>query len=715
MDTFLDFETRSRLNVKEVGSVKYARHASTDIMCLAWATRESEIRILDADGVRNHKHTALVALAEDPDVLFHAHNAGFEYAIWTEIMVKRYGYPPIPIQRWRCTAAKAASMSLPRDLKGLGYALDLPIKKDESGNRVMQELSKPRKGGNFYEYDDVPKKFEILYEYCIQDVAVERCADARLPDLNKREQELWFIDQIINYRGIQIDKEAVEQTIRFIDATKEQLEKDFKKITRGYVESPSQVKLFREWLKANGVDLPDLQADTVDKQLRRMKEAGLKDTPTYTTLKIRREVSKTSTAKYPKMIKRACDTDDRLHDEFLYYGGITGRWSGRGVQLQNMPRGGINSDLAIDFILERDYDLFDNCYDDLMDVYSACVRGMLVPKPGHEFYVCDFASIEARVVAWLAGQQDALDVFISGEDIYCTEASGIFGRKIGKKDYERQIGKVSILALGYNGGINAFGSMARNYKVDISPAYSILWPSATEDEKERARKAYAAYLKRGEKTVGFDPLDRASGYAADITKQRFRKKNTKIQQYWWDIEEAAIKAVITGQKQIVGGNGRPLITYGTIAACPKDCQKEEHVKHGHDLHLLCKLPSGNCLVYPFARVSRKETDWGTVKNTLSYKTQNEKNYQYDRTWTYGGKLVENITQAVSRDLLAEDLIRTHEAGFNLIMHCHDEKVAEEPIGWNKLEEFKALSLILPEWAAGLPMDASAWSGVRYKK
>lgn len=716
----IDFETRSLLSVTDVGAWVYSRHPSTSILCAAYCVDDSEITLLERgtfeywDGMGVSSAERLYQLAADPNTIFIAHNAFFEQCIWRNIMVAKYGFPDIPVRRWRCTAAKAASMSLPRDLAGVGKALNLETQKDEEGGKIMLKLSRPRKitkknDQPWYEEEDHPDLFQRLYEYNITDVETERLVDKALPSLNEREQEIWFIDQEINFRGIRLDLAAIHQVKKFIDKTVKDLMDEFQTLTWYALNSPSQVAAFSNWLAREGVELPNLQAATVDKLLKRKETL-----PQHVAraLEIRRALSKISTAKYDAMLQRYDSSDGKLRDILLYCAALTKRWGGRGVQLQNLPRGTVDSDACITHILLDDYDWFCGCYPDRMAAYSSVIRGMLIASPGCDLLVSDFSAIEARVVSWLAGQQSTLDIFRLGECVYCHEAKNIFGRTVTKKDkYERSVGKVSELALGYNGGIRAFGTMARGYSVDISPAYSVLWPTASTDEQEKARFSYESYLKRALNADDPDPLDRASGYAADIIKQRYRKANPLVVRYWRDIEAAAIQAVATGQKVEVSSiyceeDGtpletpiiRPTVTFGM-----------------YQDYLLCRLPSGNCLVYPNPRLSERETPWGAKKFSLSYRTQDDK-FQFIRTYTYGGKLVENITQAVSRELLADSMLRAQGTPYeNIVLHVHDELVCEVPEGTGDIKELEQLMEVLPSWAAGLPIKAEGWRGKRYRK
>lgn len=700
---YIDFETRSAFDLKKGGAWEYALHPTTSIMCLAYAVDDKPVQLLtnvDADLWDDWQDgvAELEALARAPEVLFHAHNAQFEQCIWKHIMVAKLNCPPIPIERWRCTAAKAANMSLPRNLEDVGDVLRLPIQKDMDGNRVLMKLCKPRRGkfGGpivFWEYEDCPDDFEKLYAYCKTDVETERLVDQALPDLTKREQRIWFLDQRMNFKGFHVDIPAIHQTTGFIERTISEMTQEFREIVRDDdLDTPNQVAKFRAWLADNGCELPDLQKATVGKVV---KDETL---PSHVrqALSLRLALSKISTSKYNAFLNRCSTTDHRVRDNFLYCAAITNRWGGRGVQVQNLPRGAVDSGEAIQCMLLDDYDWLKCLYPDLMEVYSSSIRGMIDAAPGKYLVAGDFNAIEARVNAWVAGQEDVLEIFRNGGDLYCEEASTTFDRPIAKANkYERSVGKVEVLALGYGGGIGAFGTMAKGYNVDLTPAYQTLWDSADIEEREKAVRAYEMYLSR---TTDDDPLDEPNGLAADIIKQRWRVKNKAIASLWGQLEEAAIEAVLSGQKVEVGGyNGRPKIVYGMNGE-----------------HLICKLPSGSYIVYPFARVSMKETPWGEQKRTLSYRTNDSGNgYKFERTYTYGGKLCENIVQAIARDILADAMVRAEDEGWNTVLQIHDEIVTEE--SERTPEELEAIMSIVPPWADGLPIAVEAWKGERFKK
>jgi DNA polymerase len=385
-------------------------------------------------------------------------------------------------------------------------------------------------------------------------------------------------------------------------------------------------------------------------------------------LRLRREAAKSSTAKLVAMKERA-SSDGRVRGIHQYHGAATGRWAGRGIQAQNLPRGNLQpheAEDAIDHLHDRTY--IDVMYGQPLDVVSSCVRGMIVPAPGYELASIDFSAIEARVLAWLAGQESVLQIFQTHGKIYEHAAAGIYRVPMEQvTKAQRQIGKVSILALGYGGGVGAFQSMARNYNVKVDDA------------------------------------------EADEIKAAWRAANPAIVQYWYGLENAAIAALTRGGKHSAGAKGRE-VTY---------------VKSGS--FLWCKLPSGRVLCYPYPEIRTVTTPWGAEKDALTYMTvvdpsrklkllpdPNAKG-QWQRISTYGGSLAENSCQSVARDLLADAMLRFQHCDANIVMHCHDEIVVEVKRGENKVAELEALMSELPTWAIGMPVSAEGWQRKRYGK
>lgn len=337
-----------------------------------------------------------------------------------------------------------------------------------------------------------------------------------------------------------------------------------------------------------------------------------------------------------------------------------------------------------------------------LSVLSDCIRGFLIAKPGHDLIACDFSAIEARVLAWLAGEEKVLEIFRRGLDVYCHEASPIFGRAITKDDKdERQVGKVSILALGFGGGIGAFATMAKTYGIDLDAVYALLKRTFTELELEKADYAYASYKKHASNPVSYE-----AGVVSDIIKQRWRRKNQTIVKYWAaledddpdGLEDAAKAAILNPEKKYAAGPRGREVTYLVKGS-----------------FLWCRLPSGRVLCYPYPRVENLPTRWDTNKDTITFMGVDSYTNKWERQTTYGGSLSENVTQAVARDLLADAMAELERRDYPIVMHVHDEAVVEVAEGFGSLQEVEQVMSTPPAWAAGLPMAAEGWRGKRYRK
>ncbi len=343
---FIDFETRSEADIDKVGGVLYSEHPSTDILCLAIhdANSNDEPIILTSEAIKTGK--VITKLVENENNIFVAHNAAFEQAIWTNVMVRKYNYPEIPIHRWQCTMAKAYAHGLPGGLKDAANALNLPIQKDMDGRANMLILSKPRKSGGFWTPDEQPEMFEKLYSYCKTDIAVANLIDSSLSDLSDDEQKIWFIDQRMNRDGINIDLDMVKRANNLIDNHKSVLEKRLKAITNGAVEKPTERQRLLSWLQSRGVEIKNAQKATITEILNDQSlPADVKE-----VLLIRQEGTKSSLAKYKEMLDRA-DSHGRIRGDLLqYHAAHTGRWGGRGIQIQNLPKPTIDIETCCDAI-----------------------------------------------------------------------------------------------------------------------------------------------------------------------------------------------------------------------------------------------------------------------------------------------------------------------------------------------------------------------------
>lgn len=327
-----------------------------------------------------------------------------------------------------------------------------------------------------------------------------------------------------------------------------------------------------------------------------------------------------------------------------------------------------------------------------IQVLSDCLRGFLIASPGCRLIACDFSSIEARVLPWLAGEEAVLDVFRGHGLIYEHSASLIYNVPIGQvtKD-QRLVGKVSILSLGYQGGVGAASTMARGYQMSLDAAFDSLWERARPDQKERAHAVYNRLKSNPD-----IQLTKREIYAADLMKQMWRERHPNIVQFWYDLEEAATLALQEPGREFRAGKEPRAIRFKTAGS-----------------FLWCRLPSGRCLSYPYPKLREVKTPWGQIKTAVTY--MGEMNQKWCRHVAYGGLFAENCTQAVARDLLASALLRVDEAGYPIAAHIHDEIVCDVPNGFGSVDEMAALMCASPEWAAGLPVDADGWEGERYRK
>ncbi len=719
----LDFETRSELSVTDVGPWKYASHPSTQVMSTAFAFDDEEVEHLDEfqhplnSTVKSGRisRNRLYRAASDPKIVFAAHNAGFERAIWRKLFVP-LGYPKIPRKRWKDTAAKAARHGLPRALDGVCDALETPHQKDLSGNKVMRQLSRSRKPSKanpdkFLYPDKEPEKFQIMYAYNIDDVEAERDVDKAVPDLEESEQEIWELDQEMNERGIRIDREAVEKSILLLQQHKKVLLLEFYEATDGEVNSPKQFAKWKKWLNDNGCDADNVQGETLSKILFDDSTLGLLPNYVKRAIELASQLGRTSTAKYEKFIEQMGD-DDRIRDYLIYHGAErTGRWTGKGVQPQNFlrPSKGFDIEQVVADIKQYDYTMFSLFYPNVIDTIAQAVRGMIIASEGYELYVSDFTAIESRVRAFLAGDLEAmklfwdLDCLIADQDNYCAMASDILGRYITKADDdERQMGKVGDLSLGFAGGINAFAKMAPAYKLDLDALFPLIWPTATEKERKKAKKAYKSYKKKADK-----PISKRAGVAIDIIKQRFRRSHWAVAAFWKNIEAAAIRAIKDGGKQEVrskrlGKNGIEEVYHGIYFRMTKDKR-----------FLRMYLPSGRYLSYFKPRLASTKTPWGDDAYKIKYRGRKDGR----DCWliTYGGKLTENAVQAVARDLMANSFVNVRKAGFFPLLLVHDEAIAEAKVGYATIEQYNNVMRMKPKWAERLPLEVSGWIGKRYKK
>lgn len=652
----IDFETASEADLKKVGAPAYAKHPSTRVLMMAWAF--------------NDEHTALWVM-DTPlpqRVLDHVANGGkvrgwnvaFEYWIWNEVLRAQAAPQPVPplnTAQLEDTMAAAAYWGLPLSLDAAAQAAGVAIQKDKEGHALMLRMSRPRSrdpsGSPIWWHETDPVRMVRLGQYCVTDVNTERAVANSIPPLPPSEQALWAVDHGVNVRGVTLDLELVRKLKDLALEAANRANTELQILTNGAVKSVMASAALLGWLRGIGYPYDNLRKDTV---ATRLDDPGLSSLERQ-VLELRADTAKTSAAKLDRMLAAAIPymSDPRrglVNGLLQYYGASrTGRWAGRLIQPQNMPRGSIkNIEAAINYVLQPGavYEGLEMFFGPVMEVVSSALRGCIVARPNYRLVVADFSQIEARVVAWLAGQLDALDVFRSGEDIYVYTAI-----KIGGTKEQRQLGKVLVLACGFGMSWRKFKDTALTYGITLT------------DE------------------------------AAEAAVTGWRAANSKIVQLWWDLDRAARDAISRGP------NCRP-ITVGLIQFA---------MWRGH---LLMRLPSGRTLCYRDARIEKDAEG----RDGITYMGVDQYTRKWTRQRTYGGKLAENATQAVARDVMADALMRVEGKGIcDTTLLVHDELIGEAPEALAP----QALHLLLremsvpPVWALGLPVGADGWQGERYKK
>lgn len=673
----LDFETRSTVDLKSVGLYRYASDPGTDVLCLALKERGSEPVVWMPEerltpGVRFAARAGglplidtdeMMALVTDADVI-EAHNAGFELEMWRQVMTARRGYWMLPVRKLRCTAARAVYAGYPRALEQACSAVLTSEWKDMGGSRLMLKMCQPRKPkrneepGVVYWHEE-PADLVRLAEYCAQDTRAQEALSLALPELPASEQALFLFDLEVNLRGAAVDLPAVEAISALVAANSERLTQEFRGLTG--LDSPTQRDATLQLLQEMGVQISDLTArnvsdalegDNDDRSAIMGEQAPGLDPMAVRVLEIRKALSKSSLAKY-QAISRAVCADSRVRGLFMYYGATTGRWAGRLVQPQNFPRGSFaDVDGAIALFQAGDAEAVELLYDDLPVAASSCLRGVIVSAPGYDFIAADYSAIEGRVLAWLAREETALDVYRSGRDPYKVAAAAIYHKPyqdVAKP--ERQIGKVAELACGYQGSVGAFQAMGRNFGLDL-------------------------------------PEDEVKGIV-----QGWRSSRPKTVSWWYELEACALAALERPGDEFRAG---PVLLSVL------------------DNALLIRLPSGRGLYYRNPHLEEKEVPWGR-KTCIAHDGLDSYTRKWATQYLYGGRLAENITQAVARDILCRGMLAAEAAGYRIVMHVHDEAVAEVPEGFGSVEDFERLLCAPIPWAPGLPLKAEGWRGKRYRK
>ena len=650
----IDLETKSDIDIAKSGVYRYADSPYFDILLFAYSVDGAPVQVVDLASGERLPEEILNVLTDDR-IQKHAFNASFErvcLSVWLhrnypERFVS-YGSPEdacgnyLSPKAWRCAMVAAAYLGLPLSLASVGAVLQLQQQKMSEGKALIRYFCVPYDRVNgvpqFHVPADAPEKWSVFRAYNQRDVETEQAIERRLSRFPVPEfvwQE-YALDQTVNDRGIQLDLQLVQQAIRMDALTKDKLLQRMKALT--HLDNPNSVYQLLGWLETQGYQSDSLGKAQVQELIKTARE------PVRSVLELRLQLSKASVKKYQAMQNAVC-SDGRARGMFQFYGANrTGREAGRIIQLQNLPQNHLpDLEAARELVKSGNLEAVELLYEDVPDTLSQLIRTAFVPKPGYKFLVADFSAIEARVIAWLAGETWRMQAFAEGKDIYCASASKIFGVPVvkhGINGHLRQKGKVAELACGYGGSVGAMKAMGGSGMSD-------------------------AELKQ------------------IVTD--WRTASPHIVQLWWDVENAAIKAV-----------------------------RDKTETETHGIHfsyesgfLFIKLLSGRRLAYVKPRIG--ENRFGGDSITYEGIGTGRK---WERLETYSGKLVENIVQATARDLLFYSMQTLSQ--YFIVGHIHDEMIIECPKD-TKLDEICQQMARTPDWAKGLLLRADGYECSFYKK
>lgn len=673
-----DIETRGKHDIK-LGLDKYASGA--EVILWQWALDDGDVVI--EEGPR--PSADLQHWLHDPLTTIVAHNAAFERTL----LERTQGLRIHPNRFW-CTMAQACSHGLPGGLEALGdiFGLAEDQAKIKEGRRLIRMFCVPDKEGNFKTKADKPAEWERFREYAARDVVATRALRKKMPTWNYPglafERRLYAIDQEINDRGFEVDLDLATAVVEMVAEAKADADEKVVDLTDGDVSTVmKRDRVLSHVLIEHGVALPDMRADTLE---RRLADESLPD-EVRQLLAMRLEIAQTSTSKYKKLV--GCHVGGRLRHTLQYCGARrTRRWAGRLFQPQNLARptmkwGAVQE--GIEAILGG---YASALYTDVTSLASNCVRSVIRARDGHVIVASDLANIEGRGLAWEAGEQWKLDAFAAydadvGPDLYIASYARAFGlepSQVSKPD--RQVGKVLELSMGYGGGVGAFAAMAGVYRLDIDALAVRALAALPADLIAEADRMWDWAFEH-KRTYG---MKRETFVALDGLKRAWRAAHPATVEFWGDVDRA-VRRVINVPKDEV--------QVGQIGFSK------------HRSWLRMHLPSGGVLCYPDARIE----DSGDI----TYLGVNQYTHQWGRIKTYSGKLVENATQAIARDVLADGLIRAIDRGFSPVLTVHDELVTEEPIGVRDHNDLAEIMSTTPAWAPGLPLAAAGFTDPRYHK
>lgn len=679
-----DLETYCEIPINN-GTHAYAE--GVEVMLFAWAIGDEPVSVWDLTAGEPIPGRLRKAIA-DPDTILFFHNSHFDRT------VLRHAMPELApdVTRWRDTMVQALAHGLPGALGALCEVLGVPQDKakDKEGKALIQLFCKPRpKNSKLRRATSKthPEEWRRFVAYAGLDIEAMREVHKRLPKWNYKGAELalWHRDQQINDRGVCMDVQLAQAAIEAVDLEQKRLAKRTQVMTDGEVQAATQRDaLIKHIIESYGVELPDMQRSTLE---RRMADPDL-PSAVKELLAIRLRASTTSTSKYKSLMK-GVSSDGRLRGTLQFCGASrTGRWAGRLFQPQNLPRPSLEQDQIEEGIEALKAGCADLLFDNIMELTSSALRGCIMAPAGKKLVVSDLSNIEGRKLAWLAGEQWKLDAFReydegTGPDLYKLAYARAFNISPDDVDkYQRQIGKVMELGLGFGGGVAAFLTFALVYGLNLDELANAALPNIPRDVIREAKSWYDESVKR-KATYG---LSERVFIACDSLKRLWRRAHPATCDFWYELERTVRAAIATPQKTLYCG----------------------YLKVRRDgAWLRIQLPSGRALCYPSPSID---------KGNITYQGVNSYSRKWQRLKTYGGKLVENVTQAAARDVLAGNMPLIEDAGYSIVLTVHDEIISEAPDSPDySAEHLSQLLATVPDWAAGIPLNAGGFESYRYRK
>ncbi len=681
----IDLESRSGADITKTGSYRYLQDPDFKILLFGYRVDDGPVQVVDLEAGEKIPGKIVTAL-HNPQYVKHAYNAAFEW-----YALNRAGYMT-PIEQWQDTMIWALYCGYAAGLANTGEAIGLAEDKKKlmTGKALIRYFCTPQKPTKtfkkkYHDPEDDPEKWELFKEYNAQDVVAESAILARLSrfPVPEGEWELWRDDIRMNAFGVRVDTQLIGGALNINDQSQRELTDEAARITG--LANPNSTAQLLPWLADHGCPLDNLQKLTVEETLQRDDL----DPDVRRVLQLRQLLGKTSIKKYVAM-ETAMGEGERIRGISQFYGANrTGRYAGRLVQMQNLPRNYLSTlDSARKMVRASNYEGLKMIYGNVPDTLSQLIRTAFIPSEGRHFVVADFSAIEARMIAWLAGEQWVMDVFANDQDIYCETASAMFGvpvEKHGVNSDLRQKGKIATLALGYQGSINAMIAMGA--------------------------------IRMG---IPEDDLP-------DIV-EKWRTSHPKTVGMWYQVEKAAIECVRTGKKTYPKSkyydpwrarhneeimNARPG-TYSdyflTDAPITNIAFRLESEPVYGQKFMTIQLPTGRKLYYPEPLL--KENKFG--KEAIHYYGVDQTSGKWGEQSTYGGKLTENIVQAIARDCLCEVIKRIYAKGWDLVFHVHDEVIVDAPLDVHT-EDLCALMDAPIDWAPGLLLKGAGFEADYYMK